>query len=151
MSFRFEDRVLTSLPTLAEKRMEHVGLSFPAYHALGRRGCPPGKKGRPASGCNRNSLKITILLCVMALPTNLPCLEPSGETLGYTCPKRSTGKNLGQKTLCQALAFSHVEELGLLEESLSGCPLSAMAAGLPVPRAGGKLALLSLGVPSGAE
>lgn len=61
-----------------------------------------------------------------------------------------TGKNLGQKTLPGTSVFP-CEELGLLEESLSGCPLSAMAAGLPVPRAGGKLALLFLGVPSGAE
>lgn len=38
-----------------------------------------------------------------------PCLGPSGETLGSTCPKRSPGNNLGQKTLCQAIAFSHVK------------------------------------------
>lgn len=112
--------------------MEHVGFGFPAHHALGRRGCPPGKKGRPASGCNRKSLKITILLCVTALPANLPCLEPSGETPGCTCPKRSTGKSLGQKTLCQAIAFSHVKSwvcwrslsmavLSLLWQQVSQC------------------------------
>lgn len=50
-------------PPLAEKRIEHVGFSFPAHHALGRRSCPPGKKRQPASVCNRRSIKITILLC----------------------------------------------------------------------------------------
>lgn len=109
--------------------MEHVGFSFPAHHALGRRGCPSGKKGQPASGCNRKSLKIIILLCAMALPTNL--------TLPWTswrnpCPKRSLGKNLGQKTLCQAIVFSCVMSwvcwrnlplavLSLLQQKVSQC------------------------------
>lgn len=43
------------------------------------------------------------------------------------------------------------EELGLLEESLNGYPLSAMAESLPVPRTGGGLALLSLGLLSGVK
>lgn len=43
------------------------------------------------------------------------------------------------------------DELGLLEKSLTGCPLSAMAESVPVPRTGGGLALLSLGLPHGAK
>lgn len=83
----------------------------------------------------------------MALPTNL--------TLPWTiwrnpCPKRSPGKTLGQKTVPGNSVFL-CDELGLLEESLTGCPLSATAESLPVPQTGGGLALLLLGLPHGAK
>lgn len=78
-----------------------------------------------------------------------PCLGPSGETLGCTCQK-SPAKNLSQKTVPGSSVFP-CEGLGLLEESLSGCPLSAMAESIPMPQTGRGLALLSPGLPSGAK
>lgn len=84
----------------------------------------------------------------MALPTNL--------TLPWTtwrnpCPKRSPGKNLGQKPLCQAIVFSCVMSWVCWRNLSLAVPLSAPAESLPVPRTGGGLALLSLGLPHGAK